>query len=576
MNQFENQTLAKTARAPAVLGITLSCVVGSAWAQTSLSLQQQREATLQRIEAVTDGQFKPSDASTALGLELPRDLQERLQEPVAAPKTSTTEVTGLPTLGPVVAPRVLKRMDTPPPAANLPTPDFTRQDLTLATLVGSASIALPTPEATLGDVPADRVAKDGLDTTVFALPDLVRATLDASPDLGAAQARTNSAGLRHVKARADLLPAFAARYATGKEDSVAAAVKPENRRHDYRSSSLRLTQPLFNQPAWETWQAGAKTLEAARLRGSASEEAVALDAVKAVVALARSRVMLDFSDELIANLGDIQRYQNERAQSGAISRAEMERARTRVLAARQTRLEQVAAYKTAMLEAQRLFGFTPRQLQLPFLNQLPALPRTQAEIRDQALREQAELQALRAEVLAQERVMRSAYGRALPTVAASLEQDRSSNTGGIMGSRRDQRALLVMSWNLSLGGKEYFGGREAGADLQEVKKKLEQNELRVAQAIDTDFALLQATTLRINLGRQEQEAALKVTQAVQEQLKAGRIGSLLEALDASERLYDARSKLTEALGQQMLAQAQLLRNMGQLSAVREQAQVRFE
>ena len=100
-----------------------------------------------------------------------------------------------------------------------------------------------------------------------------------------------------------------------------------------------------------------------------------------------------------------------------------------------------------------------------------------------------------------------------------------------------------------------------------------QSEQRITQSVDNDFALLQATTLRINLGQQEQDSALRVTEAVREQLKAGRIASMLEALDASDRLFQARNKLTQSLGQQMLAQAQLLRHMGELKSIREQARV---
>lgn len=581
MNQFDApySTFAFARSSRAAWGLALVCVAGAASAQSSApDLQQLRQETLTRIEAVSDGQAKPSDAATSLGMALPAHLRDQWPDPSPLPKSTAlnTATAGLPKLGPQVPVLALKRPIDLPTVRPAATPDFSRQDLTLATLVGQAAIDLPEPDGGLGAAPADRIAKSAWLSAVLAVPDLVRATLEVSPELMAAEAREVSADLRHAKNRADLLPVIAARFSAGKEDSKAAAVLPENRRHDYRSSSLRLTQPLFNQPAWETWRAGADTLEAVQMRHQARREQVALDAVKTSIKLATSRVMLNFSDELLDHLSAIQTYQSERAQSGAISRAEMERVRTRVLSARQTRLEQVAAYKTAMLEAQRLFGFTPRLLQLPFLNQLPALPRTQAEIREQALRGQGELQALRAEVKAQQRVRRAQFGRALPTIAASLEQDRSSNAGGVMGSRRDQRALLTMSWNLSLGGKEYFAGEEAGADLQELRQKLAQNEQRIAQAVDTDFALLQATTLRIGLGRQEQDAALKVTQAVDAQLKAGRIGSLLEALDASERLYDARSKLTEALGQQMVAQAQLLGSMGQLAAVQAQAQIHVE
>jgi len=250
----------------------------------------------------------------------------------------------------------------------------------------------------------------------------------------------------------------------------------------------------------------------------------------------------------------------------------LERARSRVLAARQSRLEQQANYKSALLQAERLLGFAPQKLSLPYLNELPPLPRSQAEMREVALRENAEIGALRSEVEAQQSQVRAQYGRALPTVVASLEDDRSTNNG-VIGKRQDQRALVVMNWTFSLGGKEYFAGKEAAADLIELQNKLAQSEQRITQSIDTDFALLQASTLRINLGQQEQASALRVTEAVREQLKAGRIPSILEVLDASDRLYQARNKLTQSLGQQMLAQAQLLRHMGQLTSIREQARV---
>ena len=49
-------------------------------------------------------------------------------------------------------------------------------------------------------------------------------------------------------------------------------------------------------------------------------------------------------------------------------------------------------------------------------------------------------------------------------------------------------------------------------------------------------------------------------------MRVGRIGSLLDALDAFDRLYAARQKLALALSQQMSAHAQLLRRLGQLAA----------
>lgn len=548
---------------------------GAQGSHTGAEIERQRTATRAMVEQVTADQTKASDAATSLGYELPAALRPLLTTPIDSRRTAKRQMPhaahlNLPELGPLETPSVVRRPVQTQPKSNLATPDFSRQSLTFSQLMGKTLIDLPEPEGGLG-VSAARKGDQALEQTLFALPDLVGVGLDFSPELKAIRARQDSARQRLSKTRADLLPTFSSRYAHGQETTD--SVSLTNDKHDYRNTSYRLTQPLFNYPAIEALRASQGTLNAALLRSQASEEEVAMSLVQAVVNLVTSRVTVFFSDELLDNLNAILKYQEQRTQSGASSQAELERARSRVLAARQTRLEQQASYKSALLEAERLLGFVPQKLSLPFLNQLPPLPRTQADIRDMALRENAEIGALRAEVQAQQSQMRAQYGRALPTVVASLEDDRSTNNGGVIGKRQDKRALVVLNWAFSVGGKEYFAGKEAAADLNEFQNKLAQNEQRITQSVDTDFALLQATTLRINLGQQEQEAALRVTEAVREQLKAGRVASMLEALDASDRLFQARNKLTQSLGQQMLAQAQLLRHMGQLKSIREQARV---
>lgn len=215
-------------------------------------------------------------------------------------------------------------------------------------------------------------------------------------------------------------------------------------------------------------------------------------------------------------------------------------------------------------------------LTAPYLNQLPGLPRSQSEIRDIALAANADVAALNAEVNAQQAQMRSQYSKLMPTVVASLENDQSSNNGGVLGSRRDARALVIMNWSLSLGGKEVHAGREAAADLQELQQRLEKARNDVMQSVDNDFALLQAASLRISLGQQEQASALQVTSAVREQLRVGRISSLLDALDASDRLYQARIRLTQALSDQMMAQAQLLKHMRRLADVADHATLKIQ
>jgi len=130
-----------------------------------------------------------------------------------------------------------------------------------------------------------------------------------------------------------------------------------------------------------------------------------------------------------------------------------------------------------------------------------------------------------------------------------------------------------MNWGFSLGGKEYYGAQQAAAELRNREAKFDDESQRALQATEVDLALLQSTALRLQAAQAEQASAISVVNAVEAQLTSGRIGSLLEALDASERLFGSRFRLIQALGQQMKSHAQLLSRLGLLSNMQTQAQL---
>ena len=570
---------------PALCWSALTSVMCMAWpvyAQTASpvgDLERQRQATRELIDRVNSEKPRPLDTATSLDRVLPSDVQLRYKEwnvdpSLGARLPDTRQQWLVPPVSPTAPPVVIRKPQVVPTKANLSTPDFSRQKIAFADLIGNSTVDLPEPQEGLG-VSAVKGEYSELKNLVLSLPDVVLSGLIYSPDVKAVEAREKSAGHRVLKARSDLLPTFALRMADGREHSVAPGATSGSG-HSYSNASARLTQPLVDYSAFHNWKANQHLQGAAEFRSQAAREQVSFNLVEAVVKATVARVTLQFSDELIENLDSVLKYQDQRAQSGAASQAELERARSRVLAARQVRLDQQAVYKTSLLELDRLLGFVPRRLNAPYLNQLPGLPRSQSEIREAALAANADVAALSAEVSAQQAQMRSQYSKLMPTLVASLENDQSSNNGGVLGSRRDARALLVMNWSLSLGGKEVHAGREAAADLQELQQRLEKARNDVMQSVDNDFALLQAASLRISLGQQEQASALQVTNAVREQLRVGRISSLLDALDASDRLYQARIRLTQALSDQMLAQAQLLKHMRRLTDVADHATLKVQ
>jgi outer membrane protein TolC len=126
--------------------------------------------------------------------------------------------------------------------------------------------------------------------------------------------------------------------------------------------------------------------------------------------------------------------------------------------------------------------------------------------------------------------------------------------------------MLVLNWSLSLGGKEFYGVKQASAELSNRESRLQDELERLAQTTEADLTLLESAQLRTQAAQAEVEAAELVMAAVDAQLLSGRLNSLLDALDASERLYGSRQRLVQSIGQHIKAHTQLLQRMGLIDA----------
>jgi outer membrane protein TolC len=564
-------------------------------AQTSLKIDSQtanisaeREKTLAKVNAVSADAAQPLDNA----FQLPRARSGA--EPVAeskmaspskprgsadAPKTVGWELlTALPRIETQApGPQRLVKRQAPALTADGTgkpqyTPDFSRQKAQMAEVAGRTIVDLPRLEISLPGKPtplgaAPDAAK--LADQAWSLADIVNVGLAGSTTLQSSAAQMQAAADRTGQARADYFPTLSARIAKGRENSTPLGSATDS--HIYETKAVRLAVPIYNRTVHQTHVSAKRQEENARLREMASKEAVALQLTKATIDVSTSRLNLDFSDDLLAQMNQILGYVEARATSGVTSQADLERARTRLLTATQSRLDLQASYKSALYELERLIGQSPAALKLPMLNTLPGLPTTKAEMRDYTRQHNADLLALRENVAAQEATVAAISGKVLPTFGLSLENDLNTNISQVSPELHNKRALFVLSWGASMGGKEVYAESEAKAELRNRVAQLDEETQKAEQSIEADFALLQSATLRITAGQAEQIAASRVVESVKEQIKTGRMGSLLDALDASERLYGARARVMQALGQQIQAQAQLLRLLGNLSAVRDKA-----
>ena len=395
-----------------------------------------------------------------------------------------------------------------------------------------------------------------------ALAELIGQALQKSPQLQQAQSQQDAALARQGLSRAELLPTLNLRVARGPERSESVNIEGGVNEHTFESTSLRISQSLINVPQIQEFRASRQSLEASEWRLSQARSQVALTVTRAVVDMASARIALDYSEQQLKELNRIMAFMEQRTAAGASSQADLERVRSRVLGARQTRLDQQTQFQNAQAELQRLTARVPEQLPLPSVAQFAALPNNMVEVKQQVEQHNPELRALRLELNAQEKMVTAEQSRFLPVLGLSLEQDRSRNARGVNPRWTDTRAMLVLNWSLSLGGKEFYGVKQAGAELANRESRLQDELERLTQTTEADMTLLESAQLRTQAAQAEVEAAELVMAAVDAQLLSGRLNSLLDALDASERLYGSRQRLVQSIGQHIKAHTQLLQRMG--------------
>jgi outer membrane protein, adhesin transport system len=426
----------------------------------------------------------------------------------------------------------------------------------LADIANSSVMALP-------DMMADPMptANSVLGSAV-SLADLVRQGLQQSPQLRQSEAQVDAARSGRKLARADLLSNFSVRYAAGPENSRAPGQTTSHHRRDV--GTVRLTQPLFNASLTHEWQSSQQVESAAQRRLQAAKDNVTLSVVRATIDLSAARLVLDFSNVQLAHLQNILDYLEQRAAAGASSVSDLERAKSRVFTARQTRMEQQAAYRNAFNELRRLTQQAPTAIRLPSMVDFPALQAEGTTLQALAIQNNPDILAAELDVRAQEKRVKAEWSKYKPEIGVSLEYDDSRNVRGINGPNHDVRALVVANWAVSLGGKEWHQAEQAMAEMRQKEARLEDEKQRLLQTLESDATLFESAVFRVATAQLEQEAAGKVIAAVEAQLSSGRLGSLLEALDASERFFASRQRLVQAIAQQLKAHAQLLARVGQL------------
>lgn len=396
----------------------------------------------------------------------------------------------------------------------------------------------------------------------------MRAGLSRSAQVRQIEARERHARARAGEARAEMLPMLSLRHAKGRETST--GVGRERDRHTTTSESIRLTQNLLNAPAMLEWAGANRQHSAAQWRLVARQQQEAQQLAQAVIDMVSALLVLEHAEANMKELQSLLKYIDARTTAGLGTPMELERARGRVLAAQQVQVELQSTVRNRLVELGTKTGLLGHYVVIPSEQDFGELPQSLKQAQDKAVQHNPLVLAMRQDIEAIEKQAAAVKGRWLPVVGLSLEQDQTENIRGANPQAKDKRVMVVATWNVSLGGREFYAVQQAGSDLSEKTAELDDLTQKVGLLVQADWSLLEAATTRQRVAATEVESAKVVMAGLREQLAVGRIGSLLEALDTTERLFAAHQRHIQATQQALIAKTQLLLNMGEFTIARKE------
>lgn len=414
---------------------------------------------------------------------------------------------------------------------------------------------------------------DAVPVEQLTLTQAIREASEFSRDIKIAQSRMDQAEYQSRQARGLLLPSLALRNGRGNETSSPASVLDPvtgstklRDRHLRKDETIFLRQPLFDAPSFLDWQRRDALVDSREgaLRGSEGDTYVST--IQAYLNVSTTLLLTDLYKEYEQQLNLLLNYVSQRATAGASSEADMERVRARSLTAKSARLEQESAYSASIIDFVRLTNLAPKTMRLPRRQEASdEVPTTYDEGVNQSLENNPELRALKAEMEAAEKDIMAARARYLPRVDFELSDSKVTNAGGPTGLQHDQRAMVVMNWNLLNGSTDYFNLREKQERRVEIAWRLDDQQRRLKQTLSAQYATLESTRARLAAGYREWGAIYSAARSMTQRMLSGN-QSLLDLLDVLDRVQQARARLINLHAIEILSLAQISRLIGKLPA----------
>ena len=355
-----------------------------------------------------------------------------------------------------------------------------------------------------------------------------------------------------------------------------------------------VTQSLFDYTAWSEVARQNRAFESSRYAANGARLKAVLDASNSYLKLFQYSLALRFAQDYERALLSLYERIEARVSAGAGSQADLERVKGRRENAKSTVLDAKNALEVELTAFQKLTGFRPATLALPPDWILPVPGNIDAAVESasennpalmadlkQAESMLAELRKVKGSFLPQigleytNSLTRGTGGTKVPVVTsngANFDADgylESSKVGEINNyEKRIEGLMLTFNWNVFSGGQDFYQHRAVSEKYNEAMFRLLDTRRELEDKLRSSFISLATTASRVKVVAKEAESNQQVVDAFTEQMFAAN-RSLLDVLDAHQKLYQSRLDYTRLLIAEATLAYDVLYNIGTLTQVQQ-------
>jgi outer membrane protein len=401
----------------------------------------------------------------------------------------------------------------------------------------------------------------------------VQLALQHAPEMSAAEAARDASHEQESQARAGLMPVL---KATGKLNSIRQRntyTRPNGFlvprvNYQQRDAGISLVQPIFHYDRWAGLEQGTLASESGDIRLDLQRQQLLLEVASAYTALLSAREELAATNAQVEAVGKLHAQAQAAFKVGTATINDALEAQSRLDLAKAARIKAASSVAQQKARLSSLVGSAVDHLR-GFSGSFQLVPLQPATIDAwEHLAEQHSLAVQLADkqhMISDAEIRRSA-GMAMPSLDLVAGIDRLQSTDSQFGTgttTNQTRIGLELEIPLYAGGATWSKLRQARSDEVNSAYLLLDAKRKARLDAHAAFLAVESASARILALEQALTSAEKARQAARVGYEVG-LRTIVELLDAEERLYSARSDLASARSDYLMARLQLYAAAGRL------------